>query len=185
MSKQCSVHRSRLLGLSLDESPAQTRRVQEAQRALWAGERAAQVELELWRDAQRLLEPVDVVIPFARHLRFPCRTSHDRRDQEKLLGLVAAHALLFQRQRQRDEALRVVATPADYRAVHALVKAAAPADVAGLSARAARAYASLSGRRALTRREVAAEQGWAYNTAKRAGRGEGQGIKAASRTPRR
>ena len=40
-------------------------------------------------------------------------------------------------------------------------------DVGDLSPRAARAYASLAAGQALTRRELAQAQGWAYNTAKK------------------
>jgi len=159
---------SRCLELTLDESPEQTRRVQAAQGAAWAGAPRPEVELEPWRDAQRLLEPCDVVVPFAGRLRFPARTSRHRRDHDKLLGLVAAHALLYQRQRARDEHARIVATPADYAAVHGLVAGALAVDLDGLSPRAARTYATLAeAARPLTRREVARCQGWAYNTAKK------------------
>ena len=76
--------------------------------------------------------------------------------------------MLSQRQRERDDNHRVVATLADYAAVHALVRSAVRVDPGGLSPRAARAYASLSAGRTLTRRELASAQGWAYNTAKKA-----------------
>ncbi len=65
---------------------------------------------------------------------------------------MAAHALLYQRQRDRDEHQRVVATPADYAAVHGLVRAAVRVDLDGLTPRAARAYTSLVASPALTRR---------------------------------
>ncbi len=159
---------SRCLELTLDDSAGQTARVHAAQRAAWAGEARPTVDTEHWQDAQRLLESLDVVIPFAQRLRFPARTSHDRRGNQKLLGLVAAHALLYQRQRERDDEDRVVATLADYAVVYSLVRAAVRVDLGGLSPRAARAYASLSAGRALTRRELASAQGWAYNTAKKA-----------------
>ena len=158
---------SRCLELSLDDSSQQTARVQAAQRAAWAGQPRAKVDTGRWQDAQRLLESLDVVIPFAARLRFPARTSHDRRGNQKLLGLVAAHALLYQRQRERDEHQRVVATLADYAAVHDLVRSAVRVDLEGLSPRAARAYTSLAAGQALTRRELAQREGWAYNTAKK------------------
>ena len=158
---------SRALELTLDESSHQTELVQQAQRATWAGAAKPKVDLQLWQDAQRVLEQLDVVVPFATQLRFPARTSHDRRGNQKLLGLVAAHALLHQRQRARDAQFRVVATPADYAAVWELVRAAVRVDVGDLSPRAARAYASLAAGQALTRRELAQAQGWAYNTAKK------------------
>lgn len=161
-------HLTRCLELCLDESPAQTERVQAAQAAASAGQPGPRVDLEVWRDAQRLLESADVVVPYAPRLRFPARTSHDRRDHQKLLALIMAHALLHQRQRQRDDQFRVVATPADYAAVHRLVTTALRVELQGLSSRAARAYAALAERPAQTRRELAVSQGWAYNTAKKA-----------------
>ena len=159
---------SRCLELTLDDSAGQTQLVQEAQRAAWAGCARPKVDVEQWRDAQRLLQSLDVVIPFAPQLRFPARTSHDRRGNQKLLGLIAAHALLHQHQREVDDCFRVVATLADYAVVHELVRSAVRVDLDGLSPRAARAYVSLAGGGALTRRELASRQGWAYNTAKKA-----------------
>jgi hypothetical protein len=160
---------SRCLELTLDDSAAQTARVHAAQRAAWTGQPGTPtIVTQVWQDAQRLLEPADVVIPFAERLSFPARTSHDRRGNQKLLGLVAAHALLHQRQRERDAEGRVLATPADYAQVHALVRAAVRVDPGSLSPRAARAYASLAAGHPLTRRELASAQGWAYNTAKSA-----------------
>jgi len=161
---------SRCLELCLDDSPAQTRRIQAAQRRAWAGEddapaSAAQAAL---RDAQRLLEPLTVRLPFARRLRFPACTPHDRRGSQKLLGLVAAHALLHQRQRGRDPQGRLLAEPRDYAAVHALVRADLGREAVGLSGRAARAARALEQGGPLTRRELAQAQGWSYNTAKRA-----------------
>lgn len=160
---------SRCLELTLDDGARQTALVQEAQRARWAGEARPEVELERWQDAQRLLDSLEVVIPFASRLRFPARTSHDRRGNQKLLGLIAAHTLLYQRQRQRDEHGRLIATPADYAAVHQLVRAAVRVDLECLSPKAAQAYRLLAqGGRPLSRRELAGQGGWAYNTAKKA-----------------
>ncbi|MEZ6189483.1 MAG: hypothetical protein R3F62_31345 [Planctomycetota bacterium] len=160
---------TRCLELSLDDGSEQTRLVQEAQRARWAGEARPEVELERWQDAQRLLESLEVVIPFAHALRFPARTSHDRRGNQKLLGLIAAHALLHQRQREHDEHGRLVATPADYAAVYQLVRAAVRVDLECLSPKAASAYRLLAeAGRPLSRRGLAGESGWSYNTAKKA-----------------
>ena len=171
---------SRCLQLTLDDSPAQTQRIQRAQRRAWTGEGdgdgggdgeggEAPVDLEVWRDAQVLLVTLPVAIPFAERLDYPARTTHDRRGNQKLLGLVAAHALLYQRQRARDGAGRVVAELADYRAVYALVAPQVAGELEGLSPRAARAYRRLAEEGgALSRRELAAREGWGYNTARRA-----------------
>jgi DNA primase len=160
---------SRCLELALDDSAEQTRRIQEAQRSAWAGTAAPPADLMVWQDAQRLLEPAEVVIPFAPRLAFPARTTKDRRDQQKLLSLVAAHALLHQRQRERDAARRVVAIVADYAAVHALLASELARATDGLSPRAARVYRLLAEAGVpLSRREIAERVGWNYMTSARA-----------------
>lgn len=161
---------SRCLELPLDDSPDQTRRIQEAQRRAWAGAQSKPVPVEAWQDAQRLLEPLEVVIPFAQRLDFPARTTKDRRDHQKLLTLVAAHALLHQLQRERDDTGRVVAIVDDYRAVHGLVHDLVTNDLEGLSPRAGALYRVLaSGERPhVTRREAAALLATSYMSAKRA-----------------
>jgi hypothetical protein len=96
---------SRCLVLTVDESAAQTRRVQEAQRqrttleGLMVTEDQEQL-VALHQNAQRLLRPLKVVIPFAADIRYPDHRVRARRDQRKLLGLVEASALLHQHQRQ-------------------------------------------------------------------------------------
>ncbi len=162
---------SRVLELVLDDSPEQTRLVQEAQRRAWAGGARPSVDVERWRDAQRLLEPLDVVVPFATRLSFPARSTRDRREQEKLLGLVAAHALLHQRQRQRDAGGRLLATVDDYRAVFDLHWPMIEGQVEELSPRAAALYRALARRETggpVGRREAAALLGWTYTTTRRA-----------------
>jgi len=169
---------SRCVELCLDDGPEQTRRVQAAQARAWAGRPAAAAPgpgagagrgLEAWRDAQRVLEPLEVVVPFAERLTFPADAATDRRTPTKLLGLVGAHALLHQRQRQRDELGRVLAEVADYRAVHDLLRPQLEAGRDGLPPRAARALGVLAAAGApRTRREVARALGWHYMTAARA-----------------
>ena len=160
---------SRCLELPLDDSPAQTKRIQAAQRRAWAGHAPAAVELQAWQDAQRLVESLDVVIPFAEQLDYPARTTKDRREQQKLLTLVAAHALLHQRQRDKDAQGRLVATPVDYETVHRLLAAVLEQSSDGLSPRAARLYRLLAdAEEPLTRREIADQIGWNYMTSVRA-----------------
>lgn len=161
---------SRCLELVLDASPAQTRRIQAAQRAASAGERRARLDPEPWHDAQRLLEPLGVVIPYAEQLSFPARTTHDRRGNQKLLGLVESHALLHQQQRERTRQGAVVAARADYAAVYRLLAPQLEAERADLSPRGAEAYRWLcaQAQARATRRELQAGLGCGYNTAKRA-----------------
>jgi hypothetical protein len=51
------------------------------------------------RNAQRLLEPLPVVIPDTETIKFPDTATRHRRDHQKLLSLICASALLHQRQR--------------------------------------------------------------------------------------
>jgi len=161
---------SRCLELTLDDSPEQTRLIQEAQRRAWTGVEEQAVDTQTWKDAQRLLEPCEVTIPFAPELTFPTRTTKDRRDNAKLGTLISTHALLFQRQREKDQKGRVVATLEDYRAVFALFAPLVEAELEDLSPRASAVYRVLSKRRkeSLTRRELAQCLGWSYTTTRRA-----------------
>jgi hypothetical protein len=160
---------SRCLELTLDDSVQQTRLIQAAQARRAAGETGPRVDLQSLVDAQRIIEPIEVVIPYATRLTFPARTTADRRASGKLLGLIQVHALLHQRQRARDRKDRLVATPADYAAVHGLLAPQVEHEIDGLSPRAARAHALLVVKGApLTKREVADAAGWSYHTADRA-----------------
>lgn len=64
-----------------------------------------------------------VVVPFASALveRVDVTAPRMRRDLNALFQLIKAHALLHQQTRERDDEDRIVATVADYAAVHALV----------------------------------------------------------------
>jgi len=95
---------NRALVLTVDEDRAQTRAIHEAQRRRRTLEgRLAQVQrdqvLTLHRNAQRLLEPVAVVNPYAPQLTFSDAQTRTRRDHEKYLTLIDAIALLHQRER--------------------------------------------------------------------------------------
>lgn len=100
---------NRCVVLTVDEDREQTRAIHDRQRrahtlaGLLAGsERGAIVKQH--RDAQRLLEPVAVVNPFADRLGFDDTATRTRRDHVKYLTLISAVALLHQHQRQRHSA---------------------------------------------------------------------------------
>lgn len=100
---------NRCVVLTVDEDRAQTRAIHDRQRrshtlaGLLAGsDRDAIVKQH--RDAQRLLEPVAVVNPFADRLGFADTATRTRRDHVKYLTLISAVALLHQHQRQRHTA---------------------------------------------------------------------------------
>jgi hypothetical protein len=97
---------NRLMVLAVDEGRAQTRAVHSAQREAETIEGLVRkIEREevtkLHHNAQRLLEPVAVVNPHARELKFSDAATRHRRDHAKLLGLIRASALAHQRQRTR------------------------------------------------------------------------------------
>ena len=97
---------NRCLVLTIDEDRDQTRAIHHAQRRAQTLEGlAARTEREqivaVHRDAQRLLEPLAVVNPFADRLTFADGRTRTRRDHGKYLGLIAAVTLLHQHQRER------------------------------------------------------------------------------------
>ncbi len=100
---------NRCLVLSVDEERAQTRAIHVRQRrahtldGIIENRRRDEV-LDVWRNAQRLLEPVVVVNPFADRLGFTDGRTRTRRDHVKYLTLIQAITLLHQHQRPRRTA---------------------------------------------------------------------------------
>lgn len=99
---------NRLIVLTVDEGSAQTSAIHARQREaqtleglLKSESRAALVELH--QNAQRLLEPLHVVNPSAKRLRFSSATARARRDHMKYLTLIQAIALTYQHQRPIKE----------------------------------------------------------------------------------
>ncbi len=112
---------TRLLSIPVTDTPEQTRQIF---RAL-AEEAAATVDLAPWHALQAWLAGAchRVTIPYAKALSdlMPPLAVRLRRDFGMILNLIRTHALLHQASRPRDEAGRIVAAPADYAAVRALV----------------------------------------------------------------
>jgi len=113
---------TRLLSLSTDDSPEQTRRVMFS----IACEDRPAVDLEEWRYFQAWLATQNnrVSIPYAATLAsmIPPAAVRLRRDFGQLLALVRAHAVLHQQSRERDASGRIVASLRDYRVVRRLVE---------------------------------------------------------------
>lgn len=102
---------NRALVLTVDETQAQTRAIHQRQRARRTLEgqleRATKSELlALHRNAQRLLEALTVVNPYAPELTFIDGQTRTRRDHEKYLTLIDVVALLHQHQREQKTARR-------------------------------------------------------------------------------
>ena len=133
--------RDAFLTVLADASPAQTAASLAMQRSrLLADGTTAATAASLVSDviarhhaAQRLLERLPVRIPFADRIIFPASRLRHRDEQAWFLGLVAAHALLHQRQRTRADGA-VVATEADFAAVVACTAGLLGAESAGIAA---------------------------------------------------
>ncbi len=116
---------TRVVSLYLDESPEQTRRIVDDAllRAEAGGISAEDREAMLlaWHDAIRLLETVEVVIPYARRIKLPVHRVRVRRDVNRLLDVIRVLAWLHQHRRDRDGLGRILATEEDFRMALGLV----------------------------------------------------------------
>lgn len=115
---------TRCFELAMDESAEQTARILERQRlmrmerGLALREQAEGIVRCHW-NAQRLLEPLPVVIPYADKLTFPTAWMRARRDHARFLNLIEVSAFLHQHQRERRGGA-IVATADDYAIAHVL-----------------------------------------------------------------
>ncbi|MGH3087521.1 MAG: DNA primase, partial [Rubrobacteraceae bacterium] len=112
-----------------DESQEQTRRIHEAQKrgkTLEGRARASEREaiVRCHHTAQRLLEPVGVVIPFVPFISFPRGWLRTRRDHMRFLNLIETIAFLHQHQREKkrdaEGRLFIEATIGDYGRAYSL-----------------------------------------------------------------
>jgi len=96
---------NRCLVLSVDEGREQTRAIHQLQRdrrtleGLIARHEKTSL-ITLHQNAQRLLQPLSILNPYARFLTFPDQTTRLRRDHEKYLTLIDTIAFLHQHQRE-------------------------------------------------------------------------------------
>jgi hypothetical protein len=114
---------TRMLSIPATDTPDQTQRIL---LALSQDRRDRDdADLTLWRALQTWLSTAshDVVVPFAERLAaaIPPVATRLRRDFTTLLTLIRSHAVLHQATRERDPDGRIVATTADYQAIHDLV----------------------------------------------------------------
>ncbi len=123
---------TRCYEIFLDESEEQTRRIQDAQRlsrlppSRFDPERIQEAICRRHHNAQRLLERLPVFIPYVQHIRFPTLWLRTRRDNERMLCLIEALALLHQHQREKgvteDGTTYVLANLEDYRQAYVLTR---------------------------------------------------------------
>lgn len=115
---------TRCFELAMDESIEQTRRIHERQRfmrtetGLEQARKADAIVKRHW-NAQRLLEPIPVVIPFADKLTFPATWMRTRRDHARFLNLIEVSAFLHQYQREKRKCV-IQASVEDYRVAYEL-----------------------------------------------------------------
>jgi hypothetical protein len=101
-----SENETRCFDIYLDESELQTQKIFRAQDKGFHAQRNAEsvaLKLNVWQNAQRLLESLPVVIDFARFIKFPSKPLRVRRDRPRFMALVEACALLHQHQRARRD----------------------------------------------------------------------------------
>jgi len=113
---------NRCFELYLDESEKQTRAIFAAQRRSrtldgWKTERLKEKVLRVHHNAQRLLRPLKVIIPFVDLIDFPPSWLRGRRDHDRFLSLIEGIAFLHQGQRTigtEGDAQYIEAAMADY-----------------------------------------------------------------------
>jgi len=99
---------NRCLTLTVDESREQTERIHTLQRQARTLhglqlKKERQRVLVLMQNMQRLIEPIDIVNPYADRLTFTAERTRTRRDHEKYLTLIDTIVLLHQHQRPRKQ----------------------------------------------------------------------------------
>ena len=154
---------TRCFELQMDESAEQTARIHERQRRMKteAGlvlRKQAEVIMRRHWNAQRLLEPLPVVIPYAEALTFPTAWMRTRRDHARFLNLIEVSAFLHQYQRERRGGA-IVAAVADYAVAYALAAHVLTDTLSDLKKPLREAYEriqglSLKGDGAVSRREI-------------------------------
>jgi uncharacterized membrane protein len=117
---------TRMCSVTVRDDPQQTAAVLRALGEQAEGGELAEPDFAPWHALQTWLElggDRQVVVPYAGRLAAlaDARAVRLRRDFSAVLNLVRAHAMLYQEQRGRDGAGRIVATLEDYRVVYGLV----------------------------------------------------------------
>ncbi len=166
---------TRCFELTMDESVEQTQRIHERQR-LMRTERGLELRRKTesiakrhW-NAQRLLEPLPVIIPFADKLTFPATWMRTRRDHARFLNLIEVSAFLHQYQRPKEKDA-ILATVSDYEIAYNLAAQVLTDTFADLKRPLREAYSRIrhlseQGEGTVTRREIREALGLADSTAR-------------------
>jgi hypothetical protein len=109
---------TRVFPIYIDESERQTSRIVRSILKEASGGGLGEAERERlqlkWHDAIRLLEPAEVVIPYAERIEIPSSPLRIRRDARRLIDVVRVIAWLHQCQRDRDYEGRILAAEEDF-----------------------------------------------------------------------
>jgi DNA primase len=116
---------TRVFPIYIEESEEQTSRIISSILTEAAGKGTSGAEKQRvrqrWQDAIRLLEPEEVVVPYADRLKIPNSPIRIRRDARRLLDVVRVIAWLRQHRRERDEDGRILASEEDFHTALSLV----------------------------------------------------------------
>lgn len=116
---------TRVFPIYIDESEEQTSRIIGSILAEATGKGTSRAEkqriCQRWQDAVRLLESIEVVVPYAARLKIPNSPIRIRRDARRLLDVVRVIAWLHQHRRERDEDGRILASEEDFHTALSLV----------------------------------------------------------------
>jgi uncharacterized protein DUF3854 len=134
-----SENENRCFDIYIDESEAQTRRIfrrQNKEASASVNLAAVALKVNLWQNAQRVLESMPIVVDFARFIKFPTKPLRVRRDRPRFLALIETCALLHQHQRSKRDihgVPHVVATLDDYEVARELSGAVLGRVLAGVT----------------------------------------------------
>jgi DNA primase len=116
---------TRCLAITVDTSIEQTQAIQRMLAQRYLGKKASGDAVNIWKNAQRLIRALPIIIPFAPDIKFPSQPVRARRAHQLFLSLIEASALLHQFQRERYNIrgiTHIVADIPDYGIVYQLIQ---------------------------------------------------------------
>ena len=110
---------TRVVPIYLDESSEQTGKITREVLRHAAGrgsvsEAVREKQCAVWHDAIRLLEPAEVVIPYAERISVPNHIVRIRRDVPRLINIIKLVAWFHQHTREKDDQGQILATEEDF-----------------------------------------------------------------------
>jgi len=110
---------TRCFDLFIDESEKQTKEIFriDGEQILPIDEEKLIIKIKPFQDMQRILNVVDVIIPYKSLINFPAIPVRVRRDRHKFLAMIEASAIVHQKQRQEiviNNKRYIIATLFDY-----------------------------------------------------------------------